>query len=344
MRTVRNAKGVLQNARLLVAQQKNAYNRLQCIQELDKCMRDDFVCGSNYEYCLDPSGKYIVNGSVVVGSQPGESGGSLDTAPTDGLYQMWNYETTGSNNTDGAISAWGEDGNLAGFVTATMADSINDITTSTANISEFLQGKIGYYDKANNKNYGSCMYVLNQCQDYTYTGTTNEKRDYLVNNTVVSDYLQRTLVNIKASQDEILAEYAEKCVRDVSACLSKNNYDPDTNSGTNMSTKNKIATKACNAQITTCMSVNGIEAEVVDTDVGRNAWILSMMSDDESFQPMLACTSTGGKFSYNADGTAECTCGDSNSTYNSTTGQCDCKPNYTWDATSLKCKSAGSSS
>jgi len=33
-------------------------------------MQDDFVCGSDYENCLDPTGKWIVNGEVVVGSQP----------------------------------------------------------------------------------------------------------------------------------------------------------------------------------------------------------------------------------------------------------------------------------
>ena len=71
--TVRNAKSVLQKARLLVAQQKNAYDLRGCINALDSCMQDDFVCGSDYENCLDPTGKYIVNGKIVVGSVPGDA-------------------------------------------------------------------------------------------------------------------------------------------------------------------------------------------------------------------------------------------------------------------------------
>lgn len=66
--TVRNAENVLQRARLLVAQQKNSDDLRECINKLDMCMQDDFVCGDNYVQCLDPTGKYIVNGEVVVGA------------------------------------------------------------------------------------------------------------------------------------------------------------------------------------------------------------------------------------------------------------------------------------
>ena len=66
--TVRNAKSVLQRARLMVAQQKNAYDLRGCVNALDSCMQDDFVCGSDYENCIDPTGKYVVNGAIVVGS------------------------------------------------------------------------------------------------------------------------------------------------------------------------------------------------------------------------------------------------------------------------------------
>ena len=47
--TVRNAKSVLQRARLLVAQQKNQYDLRGCVNALDDCMQDDFVCGDDYE-------------------------------------------------------------------------------------------------------------------------------------------------------------------------------------------------------------------------------------------------------------------------------------------------------
>ena len=101
-RTVRNAKSVLQRARLMVAQNKNIYKDLRsCVNALDTCMQDDFVCGTDYENCIDPTGKYIVNGEIVVGSLPGqkiESGDSINDidAPgyyTDGLYSTWNYAT-----------------------------------------------------------------------------------------------------------------------------------------------------------------------------------------------------------------------------------------------------------
>ncbi|MDE6571220.1 MAG: hypothetical protein K2L95_03340, partial [Alphaproteobacteria bacterium] len=54
------------------------------INALDSCMQDDFVCGSDYENCLDPTGKYIVNGEIVVGSMP--------VAPTDA--EISNYLRT----------------------------------------------------------------------------------------------------------------------------------------------------------------------------------------------------------------------------------------------------------
>jgi hypothetical protein len=47
--TVRNAKAVLQKARLMVAQQKNSYDLRGCINALDSCMQDEFVCGADYE-------------------------------------------------------------------------------------------------------------------------------------------------------------------------------------------------------------------------------------------------------------------------------------------------------
>lgn len=63
--TIRNANSVLQRARLAVAGQKDIYDMRQCVTELDSCMQDEFVCGSDYENCLDPTGKFIVKGDVV---------------------------------------------------------------------------------------------------------------------------------------------------------------------------------------------------------------------------------------------------------------------------------------
>lgn len=349
--TVRNAKSVLQKARLLVAQQKNSYDLRGCINALDSCMQDDFVCGSDYENCLDPSGKYIVNGAIVQGSTPGESGDL-----TGNLYATWSYGT--NNNAWGLTNAepvdWADvnaaikavsstvtksDVNkpdvkklknaivlagaatsgdsaaakrsrdvavtaLAGlgitFSTGVQADVIrkvgsaldlqttsyttptgslmayiDDTVTATpvkntsANMSEYLQYKIGYHDDASGKNYGMCMSVLNKCQDSTYTGS-GQNIKYNPANNVIKEYLSRTLTQLKAQQDTILANYAESCVSDVTSCLNSNNYDASATD----STKNALAIKACNAVISTCMSVNGItpDASGVVT-MSQTEWI-----------------------------------------------------------------------
>lgn len=238
-RTVRNAKGVLQRARLMVAQQKNAYDLRGCVSALDSCMQDDFVCGTDYENCIDPSGKYIVNGEVVVGSRPGQklSDDSV-SAPayyTDGLYATWNYTPEGGTETN----AWQDNGKLSDYVNATVPTAMPTSDTSET-LSRFLINKIGY--NKDGKNYGMCMSVLNKCQDITYEGG-----EYVPNNSVIKEYLQRTLVQIKTMQDNILADYAENCLSDVSSCLSQNSYSVSEN----------IAVNACRQQIITCMSVNG---------------------------------------------------------------------------------------
>lgn len=349
--TVRNAKSVLQKARLLVAQQKNSYDLRGCINALDSCMQDDFVCGSDYENCLDPSGKYIVNGAIVQGSTPGESGDL-----TGNLYATWSYGTNNSawgltnveavdwadvNAAIKAVSstvtksdvnkpdvkklknaivlagaATGGDSAaakksrdvavtaLAGlgitFSTGVQADVIrkvgsaldlqttnyttptgslmayiDDTVTATpvkntsANMSEYLQYKIGYHDDASGKNYGMCMSVLNKCQDSTYTGS-GQNIKYNPANNVIKEYLSRTLTQLKAQQDTILANYAESCVSDVTSCLNSNNYDATASD----STKNALAIKACNAVISTCMSVNGITPDASGfVSMSQTEWI-----------------------------------------------------------------------
>ena len=235
--TVRNAKIVLQKARLMVAKQKNQYDLRGCVAALDSCMQDDYVCGTDYENCLDPSGKYIVNGEIVVGSLPGkplnDAAGSVGMFKT-GLYKTW---------VNGDDYAWDYDDNNSGDLSAYINSTLGQQTTTDTNMSKFLQYKIGY--NTGGKNYGMCMSVLNKCQDYTYDKNGN----YNPSNQVVSQYLYRTMVQIKAAQDEILSEYAENCISDVTSCLSSNNYD---------SANNKyVPVNACKSLITTCMSVNG---------------------------------------------------------------------------------------
>ena len=278
--TVRNAKSVLQKARLLVAQQKNSYDLRGCINALDSCMQDDFVCGSDYENCLDPSGKYIVDGKIVVGSTPGKSGDNAGA-----LYAGWTYG-------DGK-NAWGTSdatGTLSDYVEKTVT-AISAQKPSTS-MSEFLQYKIGYHDDKDGKNYGMCMSVLNKCQDVTYSGNGQNAKYNAVNN-VIKEYLQRTLIQIKSKQDTVLANYAESCISDVTSCLAQNNYDADKNTcdgkacessaisattKVTLSASNTLATNACLPTIKTCMSVNGIKGDAPTSALDAERWIAAITS------------------------------------------------------------------
>lgn len=266
--TVRNAKAVLQRARLLVAQQKNTYDLRGCVNALDTCMQDDFVCGDDYENCLDPTGKYIVNGDVVVGSKPGAPG--YDDAP---IYDTWDYTDDSASK-----NAWGmgAEGDLSGYIAATVKESA-PVATSV-NMSEFLQNKIGYHDDDTGRDFGMCMSVLNRCQDVTYTGTGQNKK-YNPTNNVIKEFLNRTLVQIKSSQDTILADYAENCILDVASCLAQNNYDEDENTSGTLSSGNKLAIKACNPIITSCMSVNDVDGVASTEDLTADEWIMQIMDD-----------------------------------------------------------------
>lgn len=263
--TVRNAKSVLQKARLLVAQQKNTYDLRGCVNALDSCMQDDFVCGSDYENCLDPTGKYIVDGKIVVGSTPGQKVDADVAAPkyyTDNLYATWNY---GDKQ-----NAWGDDGTLSDYITQTVTNS--NVTKTSEIMSNYLQYKIGY--NADGKNYGMCMSVLNKCQDITYKGA-GQNKTYDPQNNVVKEYLQRTLTQIKAKQDELLASYAETCISDVSSCLGQNGYSTSSTTTTSQSAKN-IAINACRASIVTCMSVNGM-TNVTPTPDSMISWVSAVI-------------------------------------------------------------------
>lgn len=271
--TVRNAKSVLQKARLMVAQNKNQYDLRGCVEALDSCMRSDFVCGSNYENCLDPTGKYIVNGEIVVGSTPIVSKEPNGTSKTEeGLYATWNFGTDSY--------AWGDDSDnsLAKYINDTMPTSQNSPISKTSDkMSEFLQYKIGYHNNTDNRNYGMCISVLNQCQNYTYKKVTgNQTPQYQPNNMVITEYLNRIMPQIKASQDTLLADYAEDCITDVQSCITTN-----LPAGNNNNTGRQVAVNACRKLITTCESVNGTSNTSI-TDWVNNImdWTTNQPSED----------------------------------------------------------------
>lgn len=285
--TVRNAKSVLQKARLLVEQSKNEYDMRGCINALDSCMQDEYVCGSDYEKCLDPSGRYIVNGEIVIGTDPGRAvngirDGSAGVLNGDvcsmNLYNVWNYGSSvpgqTSSSQSGCKNAWNSyslngsgNGDLAEYIESTV--SLASAKTGGLGMSEYIQHKIGYVD--GDKNYGMCISVLNKCQDYTYTGK-GSSRKYDATNQVVKQYLDRMLIQIKAKQDEILAEHAESCITDVTTCLSQNNYPFDEVNTTTGAVAANIAINACRSTIVTCMSVNGYSVDN-PTPTDLSSWI-----------------------------------------------------------------------
>ena len=285
--TVRNAKSVLQKARLLVEQSKNEYDMRGCINALDSCMQDEYVCGSDYEKCLDPSGRYIVNGEIVIGTDPGRAvngirDGSAGVLNGDvcsmNLYNVWNYGSSvpgqTSSSQSGCKNAWNSyslngsgNGDLAEYIESTV--SLTSAKTGGLGMSEYIQHKIGYVD--GDKNYGMCISVLNKCQDYTYTGK-GSSRKYDATNQVVKQYLDRMLIQIKAKQDEILAEHAESCITDVTTCLSQNNYPFDEVNTTTGAVAANIAINACRSTIVTCMSVNGYSVDN-PTPTDLSSWI-----------------------------------------------------------------------
>ncbi len=282
--TVRNAKNVLQRARLMVAQNKNTYDLRGCISALDSCMRDEYVCGADYEYCLDPTATFVVNGELIVGTEPGKSADL-----TGGLYRTWDI-------TDSTCTAWGSTG--AGSQTeCTLKKYIDENiakVTNTDNMAQYLQDKIGTIQDG--KALGMCSAVLNQCQDYTYTGT-GTSRKYNSQNNVIKSYLERTLVQIKAAQDAALADYAEDCISDVADCLNENHYSFSSTSTSN--NPSNVAIKACDAEITTCMSLTGYTRVEGAGNFAQNELTVKEWLDygvGTALTDVGQCLSTGGSY------------------------------------------------
>ena len=165
------------------------------------------------------------------------------------MYSVWNYNT---NNT------WG-DGSINGFI----SEYIGDESPDADRMIGYLQQKIGYHDNGDDRDYGLCISVLNRCQKVSYDTNGDYQRD----NKVIEGYMQRTLTQIKALQDEVLANYAEDCISDVTSCLSNNEYDETS------SLAMSAAKKACASVIRTCASVTGnSENAVVASAVSLNEY------------------------------------------------------------------------
>ncbi len=202
---VRSAERMLQKARLAVMQNKNQYDAKGCIGALEACMTDDMVCGDDYAKCVDPTKKYIdENGNVVLGqdiSKITEVMQYYDSSQIDESFLKNAYEMT-INSSNCNTHTEGDD--------ATGKTGGNGMCTV-----KYLLQKIGTQPEVTKE--GLCRAVLDKCQTYTY----DEDGKYNAYNYIVLNYIQRAMVNIKASQYKIISDYASRCVTDVAACYNQ---------------------------------------------------------------------------------------------------------------------------
>lgn len=197
---VRSATRMLQKARLAVLQNQNSYDARECVSALEKCMTDDMVCGEDYTKCLDPTKMYIdENGNVVLGKN---------------INMIQNFMTNYNNadvNAGYLSSAYGSTQVSEHDCAAVEGDP----TTGNGKcVVKYLISKIGTKQKATDE--GLCRPVLDKCRAYTYDSNGN----YMPYNDIVINYIQRAMVNIKAAQYQIVANYASSCLSDMATCYN----------------------------------------------------------------------------------------------------------------------------
>ena len=199
---VRSANLMLQKARLAVLQNKNQYDAKGCISALDTCMRDEMVCGADYTKCLDPTKKYIdENGEVVLGQNI--------TKITDFMMAYNNANITSDFLKNSYSMSINED---SCSVNVTGSD---DTGNNGACVVSYLLKKIGTKQEVTDE--GLCRAVLDKCQAYTYDDNGN----YQPYNDIVTNYIQRAMVNIKAQQQQIISDYASNCMLDIATCYNQ---------------------------------------------------------------------------------------------------------------------------
>lgn len=199
---VRSANLMLQKARLAVLQNKNQYDAKGCISALDTCMTDEMVCGADYTKCLDPTKKYIdENGEVVLGQNI--------TKITDFMASYNNANITSDFLKNSYTMSINED-SCSDNVTGADATGNNG-----ACVVSYLLKKIGTKQEVTDE--GLCRAVLDKCQAYTYDDNGN----YQPYNDIVTNYIQRAMVNIKAQQQQIISDYASNCMLDIATCYNQ---------------------------------------------------------------------------------------------------------------------------
>ena len=193
---VRSAKLMLQKARLAVLQNQNTYGPRECIGALENCMLDDMVCGENYTKCLDPTKQFIdENGNVVLGQN---------------INYIQKFMTNYNNASVDETFLKGVNNNIT-----TINKEICARDDNGSCIVKYLLTKIGTGKKVTDG--GLCRPVLDKCRAYTYDSDGN----YQAYNDIVQNYIQRAMVNIKAAQYKIVADYASTCLNDIAACYNQ---------------------------------------------------------------------------------------------------------------------------
>ena len=310
-RTIRNATSVLQKARLTVAKNKNTYDVRGCVSALDECMQSDFVCGSDYDKCLDPTGRYIVDGEIVSSLVSGDLYSNLSATWGTDPYNAW-------------------DNSLAAFIGQYLGASVPD----QSNMIGFLETKIGRIE--NDVETGMCMSVLKKCQKYTFTTSSG---DYNPTNDVVREYMTQVLTQIKTKQDMLIEDFVSSCQADVISCLT-NNGAIIGDSGLNVGYVSVPMYNACKTLANTCagtLTSISSAAELIQNIACYTA------SGDEPPYASLAWTIDSVEcncpFSTNWNSaTRTCVC-PSGSNWNYDTGRCDCTAvgeDISWYPSSLK--------
>ncbi|MDE6250402.1 MAG: hypothetical protein K2M34_02075 [Alphaproteobacteria bacterium] len=264
---VRSANLMLQKARLAVLQNKNQYDAKGCIAALDTCMKDDMVCGDDYTKCLDPTKRYIdENGNVVLGRNI-----------ADILTFMTDYNNAITDET----------------LKTKLPTSIDIDTCKTGGDNggdgmcnvKYLMQKIGTGDKATDN--GLCRPVLDKCQYYTY----DSKGKYNPYNDVVINYIQRAMVNIRAAQYQIIADYASSCMTDIASCYNQQVTQVNTwSSNASVSSIYKVMSGACyNVALTCAYAVFQHDTDSCPTGASSTDKNKCIQNISEMFYQSLLC-------------------------------------------------------
>ncbi len=262
---VRSANLMLQKARLAVLHNKNQYDAKGCIGALETCMKDDMVCGDNYYKCIDPTKKYIdENGEVVLGQ-------NISTIKDF----MENYDNSDIDKTflDAAMPGKEIEGNEQ--------ENVPDETNGGL-VVQYLQSKIGTGQKITDG--GLCRAVLDKCQNYTYSNG-----NYVPNNDIVLNYIQRAMVNIRAAQHKIISDYASSCVLDIADCYNKQYSQINTwSTNASMDSVRSVMRGACrNVALTCAYAVFEENTALCPTSAGSEDTCINNIS--EMFYQSLLC-------------------------------------------------------